>query len=61
MAKKPEWEPIQTSGETHEEMHDILHSVGALGTQVKASEKQKANENKAKGYAKAKTIGKKYG
>ena len=44
-----------------EEMHGIFQSVGALGQQVKASEKQKANENKAKGYAKAKTIGKKYG
>ena len=61
MTKKPEWEPIQTSGETHEEMHDILHSVGALGTQVKATEKTKANEKKKEGYAKAKTIGKKYG
>jgi hypothetical protein len=47
--------------DTPEEMHDILHSIGALGPQVKASEKQKANENKKKGYAKAKTIGKKYG
>ena len=47
--------------DTPEETLDILKSVGALGEQVKASEKQKANENKAKGYAKAKTIGKKYG
>jgi len=46
---------------TPEEIFDILKSVGALGQQVKASEKQKANENKAKGFAKAKTIGKKYG
>ena len=44
-----------------EEKQDILKSVGALGEQVKASEKQKANENKAKGYAKAKSIGRKYG
>ena len=47
--------------DTPEETLDILKLVGALGEQVKASEKQKANENKAKGYAKAKTIGKKYG
>ena len=46
---------------SHEDFHDILHSIGALGPQVKASEKQKANENKAKGYAKAKSIGRKYG
>tara|TARA_R110000751_G_scaffold64312_5_gene132207 strand:+ start:764 stop:985 length:222 start_codon:yes stop_codon:yes gene_type:complete len=44
-----------------EEMQGIFQSVGALGTQVKANEKSKANANKAKGYAKAKTIGKKYG
>ena len=44
-----------------DEWHDIQQSVGALGSQVKASEKQKANENKTKGYAKAKTIGRKYG
>jgi hypothetical protein len=47
--------------DTPEETHDILHSIGALGQQVKASEKQKANENKAKGYAKAKSISQKYG
>ena len=47
--------------DTPEETLDILKSVGALGEQVKASEKQKANENKAKGYAKAKSIGKKHG
>ena len=47
--------------QTPEEMRDIFKSVGALGQQVKASEKQKANENKAKGYAKAKSIGKKHG
>ena len=47
--------------DTPEETLDILKSVGALGEQVKASEKQKANENKKEGYAKAKTIGKKYG
>ena len=46
---------------TPEEMYDIFKSVGALGQQVKANEKQKANKNKAKGYAQAKTIGKKYG
>jgi len=47
--------------DTPEETLDILKSVGALGEQVKASEKQKATENKAKGYAKAKSIGRKYG
>ena len=47
--------------DTPEETLDILKSVGALGEQVKASEKQKANENKKEGYAKAKTISKKYG
>ena len=46
---------------SHEDWLDIQQSVGALGQQVKATEKQKANENKTKGYAKAKTIGKKYG
>ena len=43
-----------------EEIHDILKSIGALGEQVKY-EKSKANENKKKGYAIAKVIGKKYG
>ena len=43
-----------------DEMQDILKSVGALGEQVK-NEKSKANENKKKGYAKAKAISKKYG
>ena len=52
-------DPVPT--DTPEEIFDILKSVGALGEQVKANEKQKANENKAKGFAKAKTIGKKYG
>ena len=47
--------------DTPEETLDILKSVGALGEQVKASEKQKANENKKEGYAKAKSIGKKHG
>jgi hypothetical protein len=47
--------------DTPEETRDILKSIGALGEQVKASEKQKATENKAKGYAKAKSIGNKYG
>ena len=47
--------------DTADEIREILKSVGALGEQVKASEKQKANENKAKGYAKAKSIGRKYG
>ena len=59
---KPQFQTIDpVPSDTPEEMHDILHSIGALGTQVKASEKQKANENKAKGYAKAKSISKKYG
>ena len=44
-----------------EEKQDILKSVGALGEQVKVNEKSKANANKAKGYAKAKAIGRKYG
>jgi len=44
-----------------EEWHDIQQSVGALGPQVKINEKSNANKNKAKGYAKAKAIGKKYG
>ena len=52
-------DPVPT--DTPEETLDILKSIGALGEQVKASEKQKANENKAKGYAKAKSIGRKYG
>ena len=43
-----------------DEMHDILKSVGAFDKQVK-NEKSNANKNKAKGYAKAKAIGKKYG
>tara|TARA_R100000365_G_C2681724_1_gene26892 strand:+ start:87 stop:269 length:183 start_codon:yes stop_codon:yes gene_type:complete len=43
-----------------EEIQDILKSIGALGEQVK-NEKSKANENKKKGYAKAKAISKKYG
>jgi hypothetical protein len=46
---------------SHEEWHDIQQSVGALGPQVKINEKSNANKNKAKGYAKAKAIGKKYG
>ena len=46
---------------SHEEWHDIQQSVGALGPQVKINEKSKANENKRKGYAKAKKISKKYG
>jgi len=45
---------------SHEEWFDIQHSVGAFGTQVK-NEKSNANKNKAKGYAKAKAIGKKHG
>ena len=47
--------------DTPEETLDILKSIGAVGEQVKANEKQKANENKKKGYAKAKLIGRKYG
>ena len=47
--------------DTSEEIRDILKSTGALGEQVKANEKSKANANKAKGYAKAKSIGRKYG
>jgi len=47
--------------DTSEEIRDILKSTGALGEQVKANEKSKANANKAKGYAKAKVIGRKYG
>ena len=43
-----------------EEIQDILKSIGALDEQVK-NEKSKANENKKKGYAKAKAISKKYG
>ena len=59
---KPQFQTIDPIPEdTPEEMHGIFQSVGALGQQVKASEKQKANENKTKGCAKAKTIGKKYG
>jgi len=46
---------------SHEEWHDIQQSVGALSPQVKINEKSNANKNKAKGYAKAKAIGKKYG
>ena len=46
---------------SHEEWFDIQQSVGAFGQQVKANEKSKANANKAKGYAKAKSIGRKYG
>ncbi len=46
---------------SHEEWHDIQQSVGALGPQAKINEKSNANKNKAKGYAKAKAIGKKYG
>jgi len=59
---KPQFQTIDPVPEdTPEETHDILHSIGALGQQVKATEKQKANENKAKGYAKAKSISRKYG
>jgi hypothetical protein len=46
---------------SHEEWRDIQHSLGALGPQVKINEKSKANENKRKGFAKAKAVGKKYG
>ena len=59
---KPQFQTIDpVPSDTPEETHDILHSIGALGQQVKASEKQKANEKKREGYAKAKTISKKYG
>ena len=44
-----------------EEKLDIIKSTGALGEQVKVNDKSKANANKAKGYAKAKSIGRKYG
>ena len=53
-------EPEEQDEDSPEEIHDILKSIGALGEQVK-NEKSKANENKKKGYAKAKAISKKYG
>ena len=70
MGKKPHGLPdsqLVTGGASegsddmsHEEWFDIQHSIGAFGIQVK-NEKSNANKNKAKGYAKAKAIGKKHG
>ena len=54
-----EW--FESDDMSHEEWLDIQQSVGALSPQVKINEKSNANKNKAKGYAKAKAIGKKYG
>ena len=61
MAKRQDETIDPVPVDTPEETLDILKSVGALGEQVKATEKQKANEKKREGYAKAKSISKKYG